>query len=80
MTQNHDREAQARLRFMMLSLLRFIAAGSILTGILLAMNRLAAVPHEVGQPMGYALVAVGLVDLLLVIPFLTRRWRSRDDA
>lgn len=80
MSNARNAEAQARTRFIMLSLLRFIAAAAILFGIVLAFDKLSAVPHEIGQPMGYALVGVGLIDLLLVIPFLARRWRSKTDG
>lgn len=68
----------ARQRFAALSLMRLVAAALIAMGIVIAYGRIDAVPADVAMPLGLALIAAGLIDIIIVIPMLTRRWRSPE--
>lgn len=73
MTNSPDR---ARNRFIALTAMRFIAAILVMVGILLVYDRVGWVDPAISGPLGYALIAVGIADLLLIVPMLARRWRS----
>jgi hypothetical protein len=66
----------ARSRFLILTVMRFAAAILVMLGILLAYDRVSWVDPAISAPLGYVLIAVGIADLLLVVPMLARRWRS----
>lgn len=66
----------ARARFAMLTVLRFVAAAMVVAGALLLSGNIAAIPSEVGIPLGIALMGIGIVDLLVIVPMLVKRWRS----
>lgn len=66
----------ARNRFIALTAIRFVAAILVMVGILLVYDRVGWVDPDISAPLGYVLIAVGIADLLLVVPMLARRWRS----
>lgn len=66
----------ARNRFIALTAIRFVAAILVMVGILLVYDRVGWVDPAISAPLGYALIAIGIADLLLVVPMLARRWRS----
>lgn len=68
----------ARNRFALLSVLRMAAAALIAMGIVVAYGRLDSISADMALPLGLALIAAGLIDIIVVIPMLTRRWRSPD--
>ena len=67
---------RAKARFIMLSLLRFTAAAMVFGGMILAFGSRNYIAQEVSKPLGYALIIIGFLDLVVVVPLLTRRWRS----
>jgi hypothetical protein len=69
-------DAQARNRFLLLSLLRIGGAVLVLLGVVIAYGRVAAVPPVAG----YVLVAAGFLDLAILPRWLGRRWRTPPDA
>jgi hypothetical protein len=66
----------ARNRFIILTAIRFLAAFLVMIGILLVFGRIEWISSDISAPLGYALIVVGIADLLLVVPMLARRWRS----
>lgn len=71
-----EKEAQAKVRFFALSLLRLAGAVMVMMGIVIASGRFATVPVAVG----FVLVAIGFVDLAMGPRMLARRWRTPPDA
>lgn len=69
----------ARSRFAILSLLRMFAAALIAIGMIIAYGRLDPIADDLAMPIGIALIAAGLIDIIIVVPMLTRRWRSPDN-
>ena len=67
-------DSRARTRFLIISLLRLMGALMVMFGIVIASERIASLPPA----LGYALIAAGFLDLLLVPRLLARRWRSPD--
>ena len=61
----------ARARFMMISLHRFLGVGLVLLGILVS-QRVVEWP----EPVGWALIVLGLVDIFVVPLVLARMWRT----
>lgn len=78
MNDPSDPADPARRRFAILSLLRLMAAAMIAVGIVIAAGRIDWVDNAIVLPLGLGLIGVGLADMLLIVPILTRRWRSRD--
>ncbi len=68
----------ARSRFMAITLLRLIATLLIAGGIIIAFGQLDWVDSDYAMPIGIAMSAIGIVVLVVMIPRLTRRWRSKD--
>ena len=61
----------ARRRFFMLQALRWSGVAMVLIGLAIARGRIALPPQA-----GYALVAIGLIDALLLPTLLIRRWKT----
>jgi membrane protein YdbS with pleckstrin-like domain len=61
----------ARARFMIISLTRVLGVILVVCGILVVRDAVA-LPHAAG----WALLAVGLVDVFVVPQVLARRWRT----
>ncbi len=68
----------ARQRFLIISLLRLMAMIFIAAGILALVGRMPGLDASMQKPLGIALAAIGLIDLVVLVPLLTRRWRSGD--
>ena len=65
----------AKGRFVMIQLARMAGVFLVLFGVLLQAGRitaLSAVPREAG----YALIAIGMIDVFVMPVYLARRWRS----
>lgn len=73
MTQPSD---PARQRFVALIALRFAAALLIILGMAVALESLDLVGADMAKPVGLTLIIIGMLDLMIVIPMLARRWRS----
>lgn len=66
----------ARSRFAALTLLRLGAIALIAFGAALAAGRVAWVDAGLAFPIGLIMVGIGLFDMIVFVPLLTRRWRS----
>ena len=66
----------AKARFAILMVLRFSAALMIMFGTVLAFGQTDWLDRDIARWLGYVLIAVGFIDLAVVVPMLTRRWRS----
>lgn len=66
----------ARQRFFMLMAVRFSSVLMVLAGMLISSNRFPSIEPPVAQYLGYALMALGFLELVVVVPMLHRRWRS----
>ncbi|MEO6152104.1 MAG: hypothetical protein ABIT09_09220 [Croceibacterium sp.] len=66
-----DDDAVARTRYFTIQALRIAGVALVLVGILIVRGRIAVDPVA-----GYALVAVGLVDIFAVPMVLARKWRT----
>ena len=66
----------ARARFMALTMLRFAAALLVSFGLVIALGNRDWLAPRTGLIVGMVMVAVGLFDLLILVPRLLRRWRS----
>jgi hypothetical protein len=63
----------ARGRFLIISIHRFLGVGLVLLGILVTQRAV-----EWPEPVGWALIALGLVDVFVVPRLLARMWRTRQ--
>lgn len=66
----------APMRFAIISGARLLAALMIVGGIVIGFGDRAFVDEALKLPVGIALIIAGFVDMLLVVPWLIRRWRS----
>ncbi len=66
----------ARTRFFMLMALRIVAVVLVVFGVMLTIGELTAVSPDIARPLGIALMGIGIVDLFVILPMMTRRWRS----
>lgn len=69
MTQPGD----AKTRFFVLSAVRLASVALIAAGMMIVSGKLA-----VPRPAGIAFLIFGLLELLLLPPFLVRKWRTPD--
>ncbi|MEQ1726478.1 MAG: hypothetical protein ABL882_11195 [Sphingopyxis sp.] len=69
----------ARARFAVISAARIIAAILIAFGIVVAYGRLDWIDAAIALPLGIGMIAIGIIDMIVVIPMLVRRWRSGGD-
>jgi membrane protein implicated in regulation of membrane protease activity len=70
----------ARARFAILMAVRFSAVLMVMGGMLIASDRFPAIAPPVSQWLGYTMMALGFLELVLVVPMLHRRWRSPRDG
>ncbi len=68
----------AKARYLILALLRVMAALIIVAGMVLAFGERSWLGAEIDRPLGYGLMALGFLDLLIILPMLLRRWKSDD--
>ena len=66
----------ARTRFIVLMAVRFSSVALVLGGMLISSNRFPAIEPPLAQWLGYALMAAGFLELVVVVPMLHRRWRT----
>lgn len=66
-----EAEAQARNRFLFLNLMRLGGVIMVVIGIAIAREAIA-----LPAPVGWLLIALGLVEMLVVPQMLVRIWRS----
>jgi len=70
--QQARKDAIARNRYFVITLARISGAALALLGMVITAGRFEGVPPVAG----YALLLIGLVDILLVPRMLARRWRT----
>ena len=75
-----DEQALAKKRFFAITALRIGAAFFIAFGIIIAFGNNQWLGQGVRVPVGLGLTLVGIVDYIVIIPMLARRWRSRPDG
>ncbi|MEK6542715.1 MAG: hypothetical protein AABZ45_11435 [Pseudomonadota bacterium] len=76
-----DQQSQndpARTRFLAISLLRLVATLLIVFGIVIAAGRIDWIDEGVALYVGIFMVGIGLFDMIVFVPMLTRRWRSGE--
>jgi hypothetical protein len=66
---------EARNRWLVISLLRFVGFGLAVLGLLMSQGAVD-IAGDVNRVLGYLFVVVGLVDGFVVPQFLARKWRS----
>lgn len=67
MTDDND----ARTKFFILSAIRLLSMALIMVGLLIIAGKL-----NMPKPAGYVFTGFGLLELLLLPPFLARKWKS----
>lgn len=68
---NDQHDDVARTRWFILSLSRLFGVGLVILGLLIHQGAIAW-PVE----LGYALIAIGIIDVFVIPQILARRWRS----
>lgn len=66
-------ESDAKTRFFILSAIRLLSMALILVGLLIIAGKLG-----IPKPAGYVFAGFGLLELLILPPFLTRKWKTPD--
>lgn len=61
----------AKSRFFVIQLVRWTGLAIFMVGLLIALGRI-----DLPAPVGYVLIAIGLVDALILPTMLTRRWKT----
>ncbi|MCC6925009.1 hypothetical protein [Novosphingobium sp.] len=64
-------ESDARLRFFILSAVRLASVALIAVGMAIVAGKL-----PIPKPAGVVFMVFGLLELLLLPPFLARKWKS----
>ena len=67
----NDDESMVMQHFMMLNLVRLSATALTVVGLLILTGKI-----DVPKPAGAAFAIFGLLELLLLPPFLARKWKS----
>ena len=67
----NDDDSLAMQRFVMLNLVRLSATALTVVGLLIVAGKI-----DVPKPAGIAFAVFGLLELLLLPPFLARKWKS----
>ena len=67
----NDDESLAMQRFVMLNLVRLSATALTVVRLLIVAGKI-----DVPKPAGVAFAVFGLLELLLLPPFLARKWKS----
>lgn len=75
-----EEQALAKKRFFVITAIRISAAFFIAFGIIIAFGNNQWLGQGVRVPVGLGLTLIGLVDYIVIIPMLARRWRSRQDG
>lgn len=70
----------AQSRYFILMGLRILATVTIVAGLILAFGDRRWMQPETQVGLGYGLMLVGFFDLLVILPFAIRRWRTPDDG
>jgi hypothetical protein len=71
-------ESKAPARFVILTIVRLMAAAMIAAGILIGFGENQWLGEDIRVPVGIALILIGIVDMVWLVPMLARRWRSRQ--
>lgn len=66
----------ARLRFAVIAGLRLTSASIIVAGIVVLFSPMVTFDDGTRKIVGLGLVAIGLLEMLVVIPMFVRRWRT----
>lgn len=69
-----QKDAQARNRYFVLSLMRLTGVAMTILGIVVTAGRIEGVPVAAG----YLLVLAGLIEMAVVPRMLARKWRTPD--
>ena len=69
----NDDDSVAMQRFVMLNLVRLSATALTVVGLLIVAGKI-----DIPKPAGVAFAVFGLLELLLLPPFLARKWKSPD--
>ena len=72
----NPRSDPARGRFVVLMAVRLSSALLVVFGLGIARNRFPSIDPGIAQYLGYAMIGIGFIELVVVIPMLHRRWRS----
>ncbi len=67
----NDNDSIAMQRFVMLNLVRLSATALTVVGLLIVAGKI-----DIPKPAGVAFAVFGLLELLLLPPFLARKWKS----
>ena len=67
----NDDDSLAMQRFVMLNLVRLSATALTVVGLLIVAGKI-----DIPKPAGVAFAVFGLLELLLLPPFLARKWKS----
>lgn len=67
-------EADAKTRFFILSAVRLASVALIAVGMAIIAGKI-----DIPKPAGIAFAVFGLLELLLLPPFLTRKWKSPQE-
>ena len=70
----------ARGRFFAISGLRLTAAMIIAVGFIILFSPMVDFEAGTRKLIGFGLVIIGLFEMLVVIPFLIRRWRTQPEG
>lgn len=65
-------DRQARRRFFIIGAIRFAGALTIAMAVAISYGRIAGVPNA----LGYALLAVGILQMIVLPQILVARWKS----
>ena len=72
---NEDDEVQAKLRFFIISFVRLMGALLLAFGLAIISRGYMYIP----KPAGYAFVAMGFFELIVLPVILSKKWKSPRD-
>lgn len=67
-----DADGKARSRFFVIGAIRLAGAVTIALAVAIAYGRINGIP----QAAGYALLAVGIIEMIVIPQVLVARWKS----
>lgn len=71
-----EKEAQARIRYFVMTFARIAGAALVMFGIVITAGRFEGVPVAAG----YVMVVAGLIDIAVVPRMLARKWRTPPEG
>jgi hypothetical protein len=75
--ENEATDAEARTRWMVITMLRFMGFGLAVLGLLMSQNAVV-IAGDVNRLVGYIFIVLGLVDGFVVPQVMARKWRTPD--